>query len=201
VDEDEAFLAAIRQQPADNTVRLVYADWLDERDDPRGELLRIECLLHQGSEADADHTLRQRLSELGGRVDVRWLAAVCRVPVEIGLPHQHPSRCPLNVPGPFYTCGSCLACEAPEDQAPDLLAPLGQGNYTTYFVHQPRTAEEVERACGAARVCCLSDLRYGGTDPRIIARLGNDPEFCDNLLADDSARLVPAPPRWREQTR
>src|SRR5215475_10196017 len=36
------FLNAIESQPADRTLRLVYADWLDERDDPRGELIRIE---------------------------------------------------------------------------------------------------------------------------------------------------------------
>ena len=31
--EDEAFLAAIRAQPTDGTLRLVYADWLEERGD------------------------------------------------------------------------------------------------------------------------------------------------------------------------
>ena len=32
---DEAdFLSAIRQTPADDTARLVFADWLDEQDDP-----------------------------------------------------------------------------------------------------------------------------------------------------------------------
>ena len=80
-----------------------------------------------------------------------------------------PRRCPLNAPGPFYTTGQCLACEAPEDEAPDLLAPLTGGNYTTYFVRQPRTPEEVERACNAIRVCCVMDLRYGGTDRAICA--------------------------------
>lgn len=39
-----------------------------------------------------------------------------------------PRRCPLNAPGPFYTLGLCMACEAPEAEAPDLLAPLKDGN-------------------------------------------------------------------------
>ena len=92
------------------------------------------------------------------------------------------ARFPKNAPGPWYTTGGCTACGAPEDEAPDLLAPLSDDNYDTYFVKQPRTPAEVERACRAAEVCCTSALRYGGTDPAIIRRLGNDPEFCDHLL-------------------
>ena len=87
-----------------------------------------------------------------------------------------------NAPGPFYTNGTCLACEAPETEAPDLLAPLTGDNSDTYFVRQPETPEEVERACRALEVCCVVALRYGGTDPEIIRRLGNDPEYCDHLL-------------------
>lgn len=87
-----------------------------------------------------------------------------------------------NVPGPFYTTGECLACDAPEHEAPDLLAPLENDNYDTYFVRQPETPAEVERACRALEVCCVAALRYGGTDPAIIRRLGNDPTYCDHLL-------------------
>jgi uncharacterized protein (TIGR02996 family) len=36
------FLEAIRADPHDVAARLVYADWLEERGDPRGELIRIE---------------------------------------------------------------------------------------------------------------------------------------------------------------
>lgn len=37
---ENAFLAAIRENPDDETVRLVFADWLDECDDPRGPWVR-----------------------------------------------------------------------------------------------------------------------------------------------------------------
>ena len=87
-----------------------------------------------------------------------------------------------NVPGPFYTTGDCLACDAPEQEARDLLAPLIGCNFDTYFVRQPLTPEEVERACRALEVCCVAALRYGGTDPDIIRRLGNEPDYCDRLL-------------------
>ncbi len=87
-----------------------------------------------------------------------------------------------NVPGPFYTTGECLACDAPEHEAPDLLAPLSGDNSDTYFVRQPATPDEIERACRALEVCCAAALRYGGTDPNIIRRLGNEPDYCDRLL-------------------
>ena len=102
--------------------------------------------------------------------------------VQSGSPISRPQRCHLNVRGPFYTLGTCLACEAPEAEAPDLLAPLKDGNYTTYFVKQPETAEEVERACNAIQVCCVMDLRYGGTNRAIIERLGNDEGACDYVI-------------------
>src|SRR5215207_1095926 len=40
---DAAFLAAIRDRPDDDLPRLVYADYLDERGDPRGEFIRLQC--------------------------------------------------------------------------------------------------------------------------------------------------------------
>ena len=86
------------------------------------------------------------------------------------------------MPGPFYTTGDCMACDAPEHEAPDLLAPLTGNNSDTYFVRQPSTPDEVERACRALEVCCVAALRYGGTDPNIIRRLGNEPDYCDRLL-------------------
>jgi hypothetical protein len=87
-----------------------------------------------------------------------------------------------NVDGPFYTTGCCLACGAPEAEAPDLLAALEGDNFDTYFVRQPSTSAEVARACSALRVCCVNALRYGGRDPEIIRRLGNKPDYTDYVV-------------------
>jgi uncharacterized protein (TIGR02996 family) len=38
-------LAAVLRDPDDEAVRLVYADWLEERGDPRGEFIRVQCEL------------------------------------------------------------------------------------------------------------------------------------------------------------
>ncbi len=100
-----------------------------------------------------------------------------------------PIRCPARLHN-----GQCLACEAPEAEAPELLAPLTDGNSTTYFVRQPQTPEEVEHACNAISVCCVADLRYGGTDRSIINQLGNNPLMCDYIIkAGELVRSDQAP--------
>jgi uncharacterized protein (TIGR02996 family) len=48
---DAAFLAAIQDAPDDDTLKLVYADWLDEHGDEEGrgraELIRLQCELER----------------------------------------------------------------------------------------------------------------------------------------------------------
>ena len=113
---------------------------------------------------------------------------------------RHPNRFPGNVAGPFYTTGSpcvggspfdgmladCLQCEAPENEAPDLLHKLDDIDLNTYFTSQPSTLDEVERACNAIRVCCVCALRYGGQDRDIIRKLGNSPEHSDFIIDTES---------------
>lgn len=45
--EDAAFLRHIRANPFEHTARLVYADWLEERGDPRAVVIRREDELRQ----------------------------------------------------------------------------------------------------------------------------------------------------------
>lgn len=99
-------------------------------------------------------------------------------------------RCPLGAAGDFYTLGNCLACHLPEDEAPDLLAPLIDGNSTTYFVKQPQTGEEFDRACKAIVSCCVQDLRYGGQDRSVILRLGNSKKYCDYIIRNGQVESV-----------
>lgn len=42
---DEAFLQAILTNPEDDVARLIYGDWLTDRNDPRGEFIRVQCRL------------------------------------------------------------------------------------------------------------------------------------------------------------
>ena len=99
-------------------------------------------------------------------------------------------RSPLNAPGPFYSTGECMACGAPEDEAPDLLADLRDDQLETYFIRQPSSPAEIERACRAAQVCCIDAIRYAGSDPDILRRLGNSEQYCDFPTSRGSARVI-----------
>src|ERR1051325_2765416 len=53
MDTQEAFMKAIIDQPDDDAVRLVYADWLDENGQPeRAEFIRVQIELSRISEDD-----------------------------------------------------------------------------------------------------------------------------------------------------
>jgi len=111
-------------------------------------------------------------------------------------------RDPRNAPGPFYAVEKlCLSCGLPEDEAPDLLANLKETGGDTYFVKQPTTPEEVERACAALDVCCVKALRYAGDDPAIIQRLQKwSAECCDASEGKQqlkATRLPDNPPMQR----
>lgn len=63
----EQLCAAIRAAPDDRALRLVYADWLMERGDPRGEWLALSC--GQATEDDAREMRRRALWQAFGK---RW---------------------------------------------------------------------------------------------------------------------------------
>ena len=42
MDQDLSFLEAIREQPGSRANRLVYADWLQDQGDPRGEFIHLQ---------------------------------------------------------------------------------------------------------------------------------------------------------------
>lgn len=71
--EDEAFIRAIVDNRGDDISRLVYADWLDDRDDPRGAYLRAE----HGAAGSV------QLRELAMSRDPVWVARVSRPPLGV----------------------------------------------------------------------------------------------------------------------
>jgi uncharacterized protein (TIGR02996 family) len=74
MNSDQAFLDALRAQPADDTTRLVYADWLEEHGDPRGRYLRLEIELDALKESDPRVApLEQELRLLRQACDADWL--------------------------------------------------------------------------------------------------------------------------------
>lgn len=72
---DASFIQAIIAAPNDATLRLVYADWLDDRDDLRGEYLRLQhaLCLHSGNPCHAKD-IQIQLTTLAAQLPLPWLA-------------------------------------------------------------------------------------------------------------------------------
>jgi uncharacterized protein (TIGR02996 family) len=72
-----AFLAKIRAKRKDRLPRLVYADWLDEQSDPRGQLIRVEEEM-RGLPVTGDRywTLKKTRTKLRKSADAEWLSAM-----------------------------------------------------------------------------------------------------------------------------
>ncbi len=83
MSDDKAFLDAILANPNDDETRLVYADWLEERGDPRAEFLRAETAAARMPEKDRRRApLEQRMRELRPSLDAEWLALIDRTRIE-----------------------------------------------------------------------------------------------------------------------
>jgi uncharacterized protein (TIGR02996 family) len=82
--EEADFLREIQTNPRDRSTRLVFADWLEERADPRHELIRVEEEMDRlPAFADRFWELKPRRNKLRASADPEWLAAlgygtVCR---------------------------------------------------------------------------------------------------------------------------
>jgi uncharacterized protein (TIGR02996 family) len=77
--EDRAFLEAIRESPEDDTPRLVYADWLDDHDDPaRAAFIRVQCELAGLPDTGRRAELEARERELLAANRRAWLGPLDR---------------------------------------------------------------------------------------------------------------------------
>jgi len=89
--EDEAFIRTIVDRPGDDLPRLVYADWLDERSDPRGAYLRAELEWAKAKQTAGFIVLR--LNGLAEGLDPVWVARVSRPPLGVCCDHLKFTEC------------------------------------------------------------------------------------------------------------
>jgi uncharacterized protein (TIGR02996 family) len=98
MNDEAAFLAAIRAAPKDSAPRLVFADWLDERGDPRCELVRIEEEMRRlPVYSDRFWQLKPRRNELRAQATPDWLEAMgygtdCQPTFRHGVPDDWKGR-------------------------------------------------------------------------------------------------------------
>jgi uncharacterized protein (TIGR02996 family) len=77
MSDEATFLQAIREDPDADGPRLVYADWLDEQGDPRGEFIRAQCRLERLAPDDPEAAaLRSHEFELLERHRAEWEAVL-----------------------------------------------------------------------------------------------------------------------------
>jgi uncharacterized protein (TIGR02996 family) len=92
--EEDALIHAILAAPDDTAPQLVYADWLEERGDPRGEYLRCRCGRAGLRPGDAKHAaLLRREEELRQRhpvVILPWQRRLTlgRIKTLLGVPDR-----------------------------------------------------------------------------------------------------------------
>jgi uncharacterized protein (TIGR02996 family) len=74
MNDNDAFLQAILENPDDDPLRLIYADWLEERGDPRGEFIRVQMALTAPNlDAMRSRDLLLREMELRAKHEAEWL--------------------------------------------------------------------------------------------------------------------------------
>jgi uncharacterized protein (TIGR02996 family) len=78
--DEEPFIRAIVDSPGDETPRMVYADWLEERGDPRGAYLRAE----QEAAMTGDTS---EMQELAVGLNPVWVARVTMPPLGVCCEH------------------------------------------------------------------------------------------------------------------
>ncbi len=76
--DEQGFLAAIREAPDDDTPRLIYADWLDDRGEAdRAEFIRVQCEAERLPEFDPRKVeLDERWRRLLAARESDWLGPV-----------------------------------------------------------------------------------------------------------------------------
>src|SRR5262245_42453878 len=90
---EDTFLQAVQAEPANEQVRLVYADWLEERGDGRAELIRVmEEMATHPVYSDRHAELRPRRDELRAKADKGWLERMGYVPTHRPMFTDLPER-------------------------------------------------------------------------------------------------------------
>jgi uncharacterized protein (TIGR02996 family) len=178
--DDEAFVRAIVAAPADDAPRLVYADWLDERGDPRGDYLREELKWAEPWKANEVPTTA---APSAGDVDPLWVFRLSRPPVGVCLDHLR-----------FAECGPLLGVED-LDTAEEVLGVTLPAAYRAFLLNynagviEPHEMPDTEHAyalCEAARAF----YPLGSTfDPMTGRGMADVVEMMDHLRSDEMTRF------------
>jgi uncharacterized protein (TIGR02996 family) len=194
--EESAFLQAICAVPDDDTPRLIYADWLEERGDPRAEFIRLQCELAStkaGSARQKDLLIRER--QLLRKHHRRWVA--CYRPL-IGLIRSQQLLFHRGFVEEVLLNATVFAEKA---QALLALGPLRR-------VHLREANGQMAAVAACAQIAELSELHFVGIlERQDLHALAACPYLCrldrlvvhtDGHAAEQSEVFVASPFRARE---
>jgi uncharacterized protein (TIGR02996 family) len=81
--EERVFIDEIMFDTSDEGARMVYADWLIESEDPRGEFLTLDLSMNdENPDSDRYRELGQRRGKILAKIDKQWAAMMARCPIE-----------------------------------------------------------------------------------------------------------------------
>jgi uncharacterized protein (TIGR02996 family) len=205
--EHLSLLQALLASPGDDTLRSVYADWLQERGDPRGDYLRFEMQLAHLSPASPEaRELRARMVGLRPQLDRLWLAHIDQPDVQRANPTPFPAGW-LSTdlgdyrPDPGGTYGACAYASLPRLPVESFRGdfawlksspPWERISHVNRQEWRRRVEEGVARVAAQARALGLP------LPPEFGLFLG-DPEFmcrirsCTDCFFDATRRIVPSP--------
>lgn len=85
--EEEAFLRRIIDSSGDDLSRLIYSDWLEEREDPRAQFLRAEVEWAKPWKDGQRPTDPIKLRAVASDLDPLWVARLSRPPLGVCCDH------------------------------------------------------------------------------------------------------------------
>jgi uncharacterized protein (TIGR02996 family) len=182
MNEESAFLRAIAEDPNDEGTRLVFADWLEERGDPRAEVLRLDCAIRRmtGREDDYDG-VQARWWALRADLDPTWLAVLGQSVIE-NCGAQFQFRCPER-------WQKLKATELP------MVRLCDRCHKEVYYCHTIEEAKEHACAGHCVAIDLQVDRRPGDLEDEVVATMG---EFLGALEGDwpgPHEQPDPLPPR------
>lgn len=135
---DVAFCREVAANPKDDAVRLIYADWLEERGEPRAEFIRTQITLSRGNLQPADdHVFAERVAELYWKHHRFWNGQIYRH--WKGTPLSGVERRAVGIRGWRYRCGFPEILDTDGEifvRHADLV--LGAAPFQEIILRQPR---------------------------------------------------------------
>jgi uncharacterized protein (TIGR02996 family) len=188
---DEAFLCAISEAPEDEVLRLVYADWLDEKGKPeRAELIRVQCeLTHFTEDHPRRAVLEDREADLLIAHEADWRAELPTLPEYCSW-------------GPFVRG---FVEEVRFDEAQDLLARAEEILTVTPLIRLWLDGCDATELLSLGRAGVLARLRWfqiSGAGAAEACQLAELPDFTNlrelqfifSKVGDEGARALASSP-------